>query len=152
MLDMSLQQVSMCSVLGAVLVAIVVYQMFQQNTRAAGPAPCDSCGTQGVSARQVDVGGPEAAPPPGAMPASVDPNGTEVPVASVKAGIARAAIHNARGGYMMYEAENRKPPPRTLGYETNLLDNISKSLLKTPVARSLPDPSKMPPMAGPAGF
>ena len=141
MLGMHPAQVGTCSVLGAVLVAMIVYHLFQQTARAPemGPAPCDSCASGGVSARQADAVAPSAAPPGGAGPTSVDPNPTTATAAATKAGISNSyagGMSVTRYGFM--EQQDNRLKAGIVGNRTNQYADIVNAVLGTGTDRAPP--------------
>ena len=97
MSGVNVTQVSMCSVLGAVVIALILYNIYKDSMPPKSPR-CDACGNGATSARRsncekkpFEFAGDFAAPTPTAS----DPNGAIRDAASTKEGLGSA--HSTTG-------------------------------------------------------
>lgn len=142
-------QVSMCSILGAVLVAMIVYRLFHKTMRGPemGPAPCDSCGSAGVSARLASA--PDGAPTQPIGPVDIDPNGRTMSAGEVKQRLAKSSIIGSGSGFYFLEKPSNTIKASERGSNTSIYGALSDTLLGH-IEKKF-DPENMMQMSMPAG-
>lgn len=125
-----LNEVSVCSVVGALIVAIIVYNILQPQSTPS--SSCDSCGRNATAARKAELSDGVSTPAVAdvwdgqhAVPGPVDPNGPTADATTIKAGISRG-LQQSR--YNFLSDDTCGVLARNVGYNTNLLASITNSM------------------------
>jgi hypothetical protein len=150
-----LQEISVCSIVGALVVAIIVYNILQTPRRqSSADPPCDSCGKSATSARNAELT-PIASPPvvvadvwdeQNSVPGPIDPNGPTPTATTIKAGISRG-LQQSR--YNFLSDDGCGLLARNIGYNTNLLASITRAMNGKPQQPCPTPATSAMPMAAP---